>query len=131
MSSLPSELWRHILHLRGDLCYRICRDSWKLEWLKDTAVVNKEYHRNWCWYGSALSLNEGFCQPTTVLYNYRPLQISVVLLVIGFVDNMNVYSGTSCIPSKANFSSVHYFYSLRGPQSECKDWFLRFFESNK
>ena len=43
MSLLPSELWQHILRVRGDLCYLLGRDHWKKEWLKNISVVIEQY----------------------------------------------------------------------------------------
>ena len=103
MASLTSELWRRILQLRGDFCHRLCREHWKREWLKNMAAVNKEYQRE------KSDCDEGYNG-----YNHRDLQDPYHLTLL---DNLFIYqydrSHSICGLVRANFSMLHYYYSLR------------------
>ena len=131
MSSLALELLRRIFKLRTELCYQICRQWWKTEWLKNIAVINEQYcyHSNLAWHGYMSGGLADFNR--CVAYNYRDLESPQEWECNKFLNKLHVYRCdryNSDVSGRANFPMMHYFYSLR-PEFECEDWFRRFLQS--
>ena len=111
MDSIPVELLRRIFELRSDLCYQISRDSWKIAWRENIAVINEEYSRSWKWKGYAL---EGRKTSLFIeIFNHRELPTLPLTLPSGLDKKMFIFRNHGFGTVLSNFPTLHYFYSIR------------------